>query len=63
MAPWANACKAPAAILPIAIAGRGSGATRTALKNPICRSNTITMAANVAENRSDSPRTPGKMYR
>src|ERR1035441_9434820 len=53
---------APDAILPSAIAERGMGATRTALKNPICRSKTMTMAANVAEKRSESPNPPEKMY-
>ena len=61
--PWAKAWIAPEVIFPNAIAERGIGATSTAFRNPIWRSKTMTMAAKVAENSSDSPNTPGKMYR
>ena len=50
-------------LLYLFVLGAGIGATRTALKKPICRSKTMVIAANVAEKSSDSPIVPGKMNR
>jgi hypothetical protein len=50
-------------ILPIPMAGLGTGATSTALKNPICRSKTMVIAEKIAEKRRHSPIVPGKMKR
>ena len=61
--PCASAWSAPAMILPSAIAGRGTGATSTALKKPICRSKTIVMAEKVAVKSMERPMVPGKMNR
>ena len=59
--PWIIACVVPPSALPTATAQRSMGATRTSLRNPNSRSQTIDIAPKIAVNRMDMPMMPGYM--
>jgi len=59
--PWIIACVVPPSALPMATAQRSMGATRTSLRKPNSRSQTIDMAPKMALKRIDMPMMPGYM--
>ena len=61
MTPWMRACVAPPRVLPMATAARLMGATKTSLRKPNSRSQTMDMALKIELNSTDMPMIPGKM--
>jgi len=59
--PWIMACVVPPSALPIATADRSIGATRTSLRKPNSRSQTIDIAPKIAVKRIAIPMMPGYM--